>query len=196
MPEEKSYEVLRYCEVNEVYLTILDDDEKDTKFLDTKKEMLYDAALDESSMYSALAEILYEYATDSVYSEYTPLPWEEMIPKSVAANAKPEDIFKPELKVYPNPTTGLIFVEYDFSKTYSEGYDLLLKAMKLSRENNCNTGEIVIYSEDGKALQRVELSMVADFKTIDLTDYTPGVYIIEISDCYGNKNTVKITKTK
>ncbi|MEJ5266549.1 MAG: M43 family zinc metalloprotease [Bacteroidales bacterium] len=196
LPEEKSLEVSRYCEINEVYLTIIDDIEKDTRYLDAKKELLYDAALDESPMYSALAEILYEYATDSIYTEYTPLPWEEMIPKSVTANAKPEDIFKPELKVYPNPTSGLIFVQYDFSKTYSEGYDLLLKAMKLNRENNCNKGEIVIYSEDGKLLKRIELSMVADFKTIDFTDFTPGVYIIEISDCYENKNTVKITKTK
>ena len=201
---EKSRELLTYCDVNEVYLQIIDDIEKDSKYLDSKKEMLYNAALDESPMYSALAEILYEYATDSEYAErrsprqrqYTPLPWDEISPKSVKTTANTENVFKPELKVYPNPTQGVVFVEYDFSKTYSEGYDLLLNAMSLIREGDCNKGEIVVYSEDGRLLQTIKLNMTADIKTILMTDYTPGLYIIEISDCYGNKNSVKITKTK
>lgn len=115
---EKSHEILTFCDVNEVYLQIIDDIEKDSKYLDSKKEMLYNAALEQSPMYSAMAEILYEFATDSEYAEYTPLPWVEMSPKSVEMQSKPKNIFKPELKVYPNPTQGVVFVEYDFNKTY------------------------------------------------------------------------------
>jgi len=51
-------------------------------------------------MYSAMAEILYEFATDREYAErrsprqrqYTPLPWVEMSPKSVEMQSSPSEL--------------------------------------------------------------------------------------------------------
>ena len=105
-------------------------------------------------------------------------------------------MFSPTLKVYPNPNDGLIFVEYDFSRVSDEAFTLLYRAMGYSPEANCKNGELKIYTDDGKLLQTLVLNRAADLKTIDATGYAAGAYLIELTDCYGNKNTVKITKNR
>jgi len=197
-----SGELMKYCDINEIFLNLPGqvgmDAEKDKEYLGEHKEMLFEAARDEAPLYSALAEILYELAMDTVFAEYTPLPWDEVTPKSIETQiiTQSSNMFSPTLKVYPNPNDGLIFVEYDFSRVSDEAFTLLYRAMGYSPEANCKNGELKIYTDDGKLLQTLALNRAADLKTIDATGYAAGAYLIELTDCYGNKNTVKITKNR
>ena len=55
-------------------------------------------------------------------------------------------------------------------------------------------GELSLYTEDGKLLQQFSLNEVKDSFTINIKAYTPGNYMLIIKDCFGNNQTVKITK--
>jgi hypothetical protein len=141
------------------------------------------------------SEILYSYITDSSFYEYTPMPFEIITPKSMVVKQELPELFKPQIKVYPNPSDGLLFVDYDFSEYYAEGYELIYKALGIEQKDNCEHGEIRVYTNDAKLLQTIPLNALAGMITIDIRSYTPGTYLLEIADCFGNAETVKITKT-
>jgi len=69
----------------------------------------------------------------------------------------------PILKFYPNPATTAI--TFDFQKTYEKGFS------------------IQIYSFLGRKMK--EQNNIADQTTIDLTDFTRGVYIYKLFDKTG-----------
>ncbi|MDR2009045.1 MAG: T9SS type A sorting domain-containing protein [Bacteroidales bacterium] len=80
-------------------------------------------------------------------------------------------------KIFPNPATDKVYIEfYDHSK-YSCGNVLLN-----------------LYTSDGKQVQSRTLINIQNIETLDITNLPDGVYIIEITDCYGNKSSEKITK--
>jgi len=150
------------------------------------------------TLYSATAQVLYEIAADTIFAEYTPLPNPVMQPKKleITETITQEENFLPLINVYPNPTDGLINIDYDFAALYSEGNDLLLEKTGIHKEQNCEKGELSIYTEDGKLLQQFRLNEEKDSFTINIKDYTPGSYLLIIRDCYGNSETVKIAKYK
>ncbi len=170
------------------------DEKSNDSILAANKELLFEAASRMSPDYSAMAEILYSQTTDSVFYEYTPLPFEEVIPKNLVVTENPKSIFTPEFKVYPNPTKGMVIVEYNFERVYENGTELLLKALNLDKQDNCKTGVINVFNSEGKYLNTINLDMIKGMATIDLNKQVPGIYLIEITDCYGNKNSVKIVK--
>ena len=69
----------------------------------------------------------------------------------------------PILKFFPNPATSVI--TFDFQKAYEKGYSLQ------------------IYSFLGRKM--IERTNVADQTTINLTDFTRGVYIYKLFDKNG-----------
>ena len=102
---DKSLEIQRFCDIHDIYISLLQDTVYDNTLLVENQEFLREAALDFSSMYSGKAQTLYELATDSVFIEYTPLPYDEFLPKSmIIDNEQEEDIFMAELNIYPNYT--------------------------------------------------------------------------------------------
>ncbi|MDA3912252.1 MAG: hypothetical protein PF448_12940 [Bacteroidales bacterium] len=189
-----SFEIQHYCDVYDMYLTALQDSMFNTTLLEQNQEFLRQAALNASPLYSGKAQTLYELATDSVFVEYTPLPTDEMGTKSMVQQSIDEDIIEPELKVYPNPTNGLLYVEYDFT-TINDTYDeFLLELMGIDTEPNCKQGKISIYSNDGQLIKTVSLNKTKGMESINMQDCKPAHYVIEITDCYGFSNSVKIVK--
>lgn len=69
----------------------------------------------------------------------------------------------PILKFYPNPATTVI--TFDFQKSYDKGYSLQ------------------IYNFLGRKM--VEQTNIADQTTINLTDFTRGVYVYQLRDKTG-----------
>ncbi|NLA23521.1 MAG: T9SS type A sorting domain-containing protein, partial [Bacteroidales bacterium] len=166
----------------------------DTAVLTLHKDKLLEAALSESWLYSAQAKTLYSYLTDTVFLEYTPLPEDVFEIRKQTEKVDISDLFNPKLKVYPNPSLGLVFIEYDFRQNYEPGYDILFETIGKVRSESCNKGMVNIYSIEGKLLQTQELKNEKGLKTIDISSLPSGTYILEISDCYENKTSEKITK--
>jgi hypothetical protein len=194
LESELSEEIDNFCAINNIYLDALANGTVDTAVLSLHKEKILEAALSESWLYSATAKTLYSYLTDTLFSEYTPLPEDVPEEKTVKAKADISGMFNPVLKVYPNPSKGLVFIEYDFGKSCEAGYDILFEAVGKVRSQSCDKGMVNIYTVDGKLLKSEDLEAEKGLKHIDIGSLPNGVYILEVSDCYGNASSEKITK--
>jgi len=60
------------------------------------------------------------------------------------------------------------------------------KALGIEPKDNCDNGEIRVYTNDAKLLQKVPLNSLKGMITIDIRSYTPGTYLLEISDSFGH----------
>ncbi|MEA1875089.1 MAG: hypothetical protein U9N51_11795 [Bacteroidota bacterium] len=60
------------------------------------------------------------------YFEYTPMPEDISNPRRIENKLSIEDMFKPTLNIYPNPTKGILTIEYNFETIQKEGMDLLM----------------------------------------------------------------------
>ncbi len=67
--EDMASEIQRFCDVHDIYISILQDTVFDNALLVQNQEFLKEAALDFSPLYSGKAQTLYELATDSVFIE-------------------------------------------------------------------------------------------------------------------------------
>ena len=74
------------------------------------------------------------------------------------------------LKIYPNPTNGKIYIENRFNEAYN----------------------IVIFDSVGRLIQEFELSN--NYKEVDISSYLAGIYIIVSIDDLGKTFTKKIVK--
>ncbi len=157
------------------------------------QEFLREAALDFSPMYSGKAQTLYELATDSVFIEYTPLPYEEILPRNVIIEQE-EDIFMADLNIYPNPTRDKLYIEYNFMSYTEEGNEDLLKILGYQKKSDCSSGEIKIYTIDGKLIISKTLEQQSGIESVDMKNYPPASYLIKITDCYGFSKEQKFVK--
>ncbi len=115
-------------------------------------------------------------------------------PKRNKESKTPNDLFTPEIKVYPNPTDGILQVEYNFETLKQEGIEILMKTLGYTPEPNCESGSIYIYSNNGQLMETIPLYNLEEIKSIDISSYPTGIYILEIKDCYKNSKSLKITK--
>lgn len=192
-----SAELQKFCDIGEIYL----DFRQGNDSLADKSATLLEAALDGSALYSATAQVLYELAADTVFAEYTPLPVPAMNNRKAEADIAATEAdanvpYAPFVSVYPNPANELVFVEYNFSILYDEGYDLLFEQLGNHRPSDCENGNLVLYTSDGKPLQHIAIEQMQGSLVLETGDYAPGVYLLELTDCYGNKTSVKLTKNK
>lgn len=141
-----------------------------------------------------MAEILYERFADGVFLEYTPLPEMAISNKSMIASEEPDaTLFAPYVTIYPNPTNGMVFIEYDFSYFDENGMEFLLDVLGKQRID-CNCGTLNLYSSDSKILFTRQLVQGAGIYGIDLSNYPAGTYLIEVFDCIGNASRLKVIK--
>lgn len=196
LPDDIREEVQEYCHINNIYLNSIKNEEIDKDYLETKRDELFEAATKYSTLYSAQAQILYEYISDTIFPEYTPVPWDEISSRSKKERSisKVENLFAPSLSIYPNPGKELVFVEYDFEKNFEEGYELLFKAMGKTKVETSGRGIMSIYNSEGKEIESIDLYNLKDLKSINIKTYTVGTYIIKISDLYGNSKTISLIK--
>ncbi|MDD2636617.1 MAG: hypothetical protein PHW82_14080, partial [Bacteroidales bacterium] len=191
--ENIATEIERYCDVHDIYISLLQDTVYDKALLVQNQEFLREAALDFSPLYSGKAQTLYEMATDSTFIEYTPLPFEEILPRSVIIEQE-DDIFMADLNIYPNPTRDKLYIEYNFQSYSEEGNEELLQILGYKEKENCISGEIKIYTIDGKLIISKTLEQPSGIETIDMQNYPPASYIIKITDCYGFTKELKFVK--
>ncbi len=186
-------EIQRYCDVHDILISVLNDTQNEKTELEQNQAFLRQAAQGFSPWYSGVAKTLYEMATDSVFLEYTPLPQPEITPKNMMAK-QDDDIFSPEVNVYPNPTKDELYVEYNFQSETGNGNDLLLEEMGHKQTDNCTGGKIAVYTIEGKVIFRKNLNQASGIEIINMNDYKPANYVVEIKDCYGFSKELKIVK--
>ena len=198
MEQDLRDELTTFCSVNNIYVDYLTatSDAEAAKILDGNSATLLSAVNDSSPLYSGLAEILYEKYADGIFLEYTPLPEMIITNKSMIVSKESDTtLFAPYVAIYPNPTDGMVFVEYNFEYAKENGIEFLLYVLGKSHIDNCNNGILNLYSSDLKILFTHNFDQKAGLYGIDLGKYPNGAYFIEIIDCYGNTKTLKIIKT-
>jgi hypothetical protein len=168
-----------------------------TNILTEYTELLFDAESKNSPLYSATARVLLELCTDTVFLEYTPLPTPQISNK----NAEIQDSLviqniAPFICVSPNPANDIVFIEYSFSEFYNEGNDLLFEQIGVQKQDYCKTGELKIYTENGKLLDVISIENIQGILNLNVSNYSDGIYMIEITDCYGNSTSHKLIKSK
>lgn len=191
------YKVTTFCSVNEIYVDFLTaaSEAQAIKVLEDNSTTLLTAIDDEYPLYSGLAEILYEHLADGEFLEYTPSPEVSISSKSVNIVEYPDiSPFIPKLSAYPNPTSDIVFIEYNFEYSDEEGVECLLDALGKLRMDNCERGILNIYSSDSKLLYSKRITQKHGLENISLHDYPSGLFLIEIIDCNNNSNSIKITK--
>jgi hypothetical protein len=87
--------------------------------------------------------------------------------------------------LYPNPIKDKLFIEYNFTSYSEEGNEDLLQTLGYKKHNDCRSGEISIYTIDGKMIISKTLEQPSGLESIDMKDYPPASYLIKITDCYG-----------
>ena len=197
MEQDLRDELTTFCSINNIYVDYLTatSDAEAAKILDGNSAILLSAVNDSSPLYSGLAEILYEKYADGIFLEYTPLPEIAISNKSMIVSKEPDTtLFVPYVTIYPNPTDGMVFVEYNFEYSKENGIEFLLDVLGKSHVDNCNNGALNIYSSDSKILFTRQLFQSSGISVVDLSNYPTGTYIIEIHDCIGNATSVKIVR--
>lgn len=148
----------------------------------------------ESDLYSAKAQNLLALIGDNPYYEYTPMPEDIIQPKRISQQTDIRALFVPNISVYPNPTKGELQVEYNFETLKMEGIELLLETLGYIPDPDCENGTIKIYSNNGQLLELFLLYNFEETRNINISSYPAGIYILEITDCYNNSKSLKITK--
>ncbi len=91
----------------------------------------------------------------------------------------------------------LIMMEvYNLEYSDEENIEYLMAFFGKPHTENCKEGTINLYSSDSKIIYSDNINITAGILDIDLSSYPSGGYIIELSDCYGNSNSLKIIKTE
>ena len=142
-----------------------------------------------------MAEVLYEKYADGVFLEYTPLPEMAISNKSMIVSEEPDaTLFAPYIAIYPNPTDGMVFVEYNFEYSKESGIEFLLDVLGKPHVEDCDNGTLNLFSPDSKILFNMQLVQSAGIAVIDLSSYPAGTYFVEVLDCIGNASSLKIIK--
>ncbi|MDD3861049.1 MAG: hypothetical protein PHW83_12695, partial [Bacteroidales bacterium] len=192
-PVAQADEVNTFCDINEIHLTYISDSAANDILVDNE-DLLFNAAQSISPLYSAMSEILYSYISDSVFFEYTPLPYEVIAPRNISSLTDTKDKESFMFELYPNPTDNIVYVEYDLSGVYDGATELYHNNIGVEQKGDCRYGKIIVYSNDAKVLEEVALESETGVQKISLRNYVPGQYLIEIRDCYGIIRAKKVSK--
>jgi hypothetical protein len=134
------YELDKFITLENIQLAYLD--KMDTTIIAKNKNYLEEMAIMESDMYSGKAQNLLSLIGEYPYFEYTPMPEDISNPRSTVNQASIEDMFKPTLHLYPNPTKGILTIEYNFEIMQKEGMDLLMQVLGYTIKEHCKHGEV------------------------------------------------------
>ena len=151
--------------------------------------LLLSAIADSSYLYSGMAETLYEYAFDTILPKYTPLFEDELFSKQIGTTDKIEQL---PFIIYPNPTHNLISIE----PSQNELNDDIIEFMKrygMENIENCETIQVNIYDISSHLLYSNPFNY-SETISIDIHNYVPGTYIVEIKNCLNSVLQSKIIK--
>lgn len=179
-----NYEISTFCEVNRLYIGVMTNLQRVS--LDTS--FLHSAVDDNNYLYSALAQVLYEYATDSITYHYTPLFVDEV----QARFQKAEDGENPSLfNIYPNPTSGIVNIEYNANM--DETMMSFCEKYGLPTIFDCERISIDVYDVNSRLIMSLESSIQEQLQ-INLSNCPSSEYTIRMIDCNDGQTTFKIVK--
>ena len=94
--------------------------------------------------------------------------------------------------VYPNPTTGLVTVIIDRDDINDEIIEFL-EHYGMQDIEDCENVTVSILDSNGRMLQTQEFNYEEEI-TLDIGNYVPGAYIVEIRSCFSDMFSTKIIK--
>ena len=154
-----------------------------------EREFLLQLIADNSYLYSGKAMSLYKFAFDTILPDYTPMFEDVIAPKSKSAEAPQlPNIFT----IYPNPTTGLVTVIIDRNEINDEMIEFL-EHYGMQDIEDCENVTVSILDSNGRMLQTQEFNYEEEI-TLNIGDYVPGAYIVEIRSCFSDVFSTKIIK--
>ena len=181
-------ESINFAEIINLYISVMDTSmTKD--MLKEHQSQLKNRIADNNHLYSGLAEMLYEYAFDTILPEYTPLFEDELSPKMSKKETAPE--FYP-YAIYPNPTNDFINIELA-SNIINDEIIEFLKHYGFENIDDCATIEVNIYDINSRLVSTGKYNYDTPV-SICVRDYTSGTYLVEIKGCYDNVMQTKIVK--
>lgn len=179
-----NYEISTFCEVNRMYIGIMTNLSRSS--LDTS--FLHSAVDDDNYLYSSLAQVLYEYATDSITEHYTPLFIDEVQPRFLKADESENPSF---FNIYPNPTRGIVNIEFNANK--DENLMSFCEKYGVSTIHNCTEIKIEVFDINSRLIMTMNRSLQEPIQ-VDLSEYPPSDYTIRIKDCNNNLLVFKVVK--
>ena len=179
----------RYADIGWLYLHTISDTIDRKPDLQKNEMLLLSAIADNSYLYSGKAMTLYKFALDTILPDYTPMFEDVIAPKSKSVEAPQlPNIFT----VYPNPTTGLVTVIIDRDDINDEMIEFL-EHYGMQDIEDCENVTVSILDINGRMLQTQEFNY-EDEITLNIGDYVPGAYIVEIRSCFSDVFSTKIIK--
>ena len=179
----------RYADIGWLYLHTISDTIDRKPDLQKNEMLLLYAIADNSYLYSGKAMTLYKFAFDTILPDYTPMFEDVIAPKSKSVEAPQlPNIFT----VYPNPTTGLVTVIIDRDDINDEMIEFL-EQYGMQDIEDCENVTVSILDINGRMLQTQEFNY-EDEITLNIGDYVPGAYIVEIRSCFSDVFSTKIIK--
>lgn len=176
------------ADVIDMYISV-----KDTsltkEMLKQRRNRLESLIADNNYLYSGLAKTLYEYAYDTVLPKYTPLFEDELFLKQANTTDKNEPA---PFIIYPNPTNNFINIE----PYYNELNDDIVEFFKqygMENVENCKKIQVDIYDITSHLIYSNSFNFLEPI-SIDVQDYIPGTYLIEIRSCFKSVLQSKIIK--
>ena len=157
--------------------------------LKQRRNQLENFIVDNNYLYSGLAEMLFEYAFDTILPKYTPLFEDELSPKISKKEIFPE--FSP-YAIYPNPTSDFINIEL-CSNEFDDDIIEFLKQYGIENIEDCEKIEVNIYDINSRLVSTGKYNYDTSV-SICVRDYTSGTYLVEIKGCYNNVMQTKIVK--
>lgn len=181
-------EALNFAEVIDMYISTMDTSMTKNK-LKQRFNQLNVLIADNNPIYSGIAKTLYEYAFDTLLPKNTPLFEDELFSKQTSDTDKIEQF---PFIIYPNPTHNFISIE----PSQNELNDDIIEFMKrygMENIENCETIQVNIYDISSHLLYS-SLFNYSETISIDIHNYVPGTYIVEIKSCFNSVLQSKIIK--
>jgi len=154
-----------------------------------EREFLLQLIADNSYLYSGKAMTLYKFAFDTILPDYTPMFEDVIAPKSKSAGAPQlPNIFT----VYPNPTNDFVTITINREEINDDIIEFL-QNYGMQDIEDCDNIVVNIFDNYGRLLQTHQFDY-KDNIVLNIKDYIPGAYIIEINSCFSNVFSTKIIK--
>ena len=181
-------EATKCADVYEMYISVMDTTMSKEMLMEHSAQ-LENYIADNNYLYSGIATTLYEYAFDTIIPEYTPIYEEEFTAKSTKTETAP-DIYP--YAIYPNPTSDFINIELA-SNVLDDDIIEFLKRYGIENIEDCTTIQVNIYDVNSRLVSSDRYNY-DKLICINVSDYTPGTYLVEIKGCYDNVVQTKVIK--
>lgn len=182
----------RYADIGWLYLHTISDTVDWKPDLQKNEMLLLSAIADSSYLYSGMAEMLYEYAFDTILPKYTPDFEDIFTQKNLIIEQEPTEINSNLFEVYPNPTSDYVNVRLN-ADVYTDDVKDYFNNYGTKYGTECLKLNINLYDINSRLLESKNYYIDEEIK-LNLKNYISGTYLIEIRNCFDKIVLRKIVK--